>query len=142
MPLKRIETRLDDLVFDTVGRLEATFEKEGVALVAEAVPVTRRVDRHMFERVLVNFLMNAHAAAPPDSRVIIRLTETELTVEDAGHGVPESDRTTIWDLYVKQDGSSGHGLGLAISRLILDSHELVYGVRTSPQGGACFFIRL
>lgn len=142
MPLKRIETRLDDLVFDTVGRLEATFAKDGVELVAEAVSVTRRVDRHMFERVLVNFLMNAHAAAPPDSRVIIRLTETELTVEDAGRGVPESDRSTIWDLYVKQDGSSGHGLGLAISRLILDSHELVYGVRTNPQGGACFFIRL
>ncbi|WP_214847096.1 HAMP domain-containing sensor histidine kinase [Exiguobacterium sp. s193] len=142
MPLKRTETRLDTLVRDTVGRLKATFEKNGVSLVADVVPVTRRIDVRLFERVLVNFLMNAHAAAPPGSPVTVRLTEAELTVEDAGRGVSEADRATIWDLYVKQDGGSGHGLGLAISRLILDSHDLEYGVQTGRQGGACFFVKL
>ncbi|WP_200868716.1 hypothetical protein [Exiguobacterium artemiae] len=42
------------------------------------------------------------------------------------------------DVYVKQDGGSGHSL--AISLLILDSHGLTYGVRESALGGACFYV--
>ncbi|MGE6553914.1 ATP-binding protein [Exiguobacterium artemiae] len=141
MPLDRTEVVLNQLVEETVERLRSTFLKDGLRLTVETVPVRLSFDRRMFERVLVNFLMNAHVAAPSGSEVLVRLTESELTVEDAGSGVAESDRATIWDLYVKQTGGSGHGLGLAISRLILDSHGLAYGVRNSALGGACFYIR-
>jgi len=141
MPLDRTEVAVDQLVEETAERLRSTFLKDGLRLTVEAAPVLLSLDRPMFERVLVNFLMNAHVAAPSGSEVFVRLTATELTVEDAGSGVAENDRSTIWDLYVKQTGGSGHGLGLAISRLILDSHGLKYGVRDSALGGACFYIR-
>jgi len=141
MPLQRTEVAVDQLVEETVERLRSTFLKDGLRLTVETEPVSYSLDRRMFERVLVNFLMNAHVAAPVGSEVLVRLTATELTVEDAGTGVAENDRSTIWDLYVKQTGGSGHGLGLAISRLILDSHGLKYGVRDSALGGACFYIR-
>ena len=141
MLLDRIEVALEQLVEETAERLQSTFQKDGLRLTVETVPVRLALDRRMFERVLVNFLMNARVAAPVGSGVLVRLTATELTVEDAGTGVAENDRSTIWDLYVKQTGGSGHGLGLAISRLILDSHGLTYGVRDSSLGGACFYIQ-
>lgn len=141
MPVDRTEVVLDQLVIETTTRLQSTFLKDGLRLIVETEPVRLAIDRRMFERVLVNFLMNAQVAAPTGSEVRVRLTLKELTVEDAGNGVAEDDRATIWDLYVKQTGGSGHGLGLAISRLILDSHGLTYGVRDSKLGGACFYIR-
>lgn len=141
MPVDRTEVVLDQLVIETTTRLQSTFLKDGLRLTVETEPVRLAIDRRMFERVLVNFLMNAQVAAPTGSEVRVRLTSKELTVEDAGSGVAEDDRATIWDLYVKQTGGSGHGLGLAISRLILDSHGLTYGVRDSTLGGACFYIR-
>lgn len=141
MPVDRTEVVLDQLVIETTTRLQSTFLKDGLRLIVETEPVRLAIDRRMFERVLVNFLMNAQVAAPSGSEVRVRLTLKELTVEDAGSGVVEDDRATIWDLYVKQTGGSGHGLGLAISRLILDSHGLTYGVRDSVLGGACFYIR-
>ncbi|ACB61900.1 integral membrane sensor signal transduction histidine kinase [Exiguobacterium sibiricum 255-15] len=141
MPLDRTEVALDQLVEETAERLQSTFQKDGLRLTVETVPVRLSLDRRMFERVLVNFLVNAQVAAPVGSEVLVRLTATELTVEDAGNGVAENARSTIWDLYVKQTGGSGHGLGLAISRLILDSHGLAYGVRDSALGGACFYIQ-
>ncbi|MGX8176467.1 ATP-binding protein [Exiguobacterium artemiae] len=141
MPVDRTEVVLDQLVIETTTRLQSTFLKDGLRLTVETEPVRLAIDRRMFERVLVNFLMNAQVAAPSGSEVRVRLTSKELTVEDAGSGVAEDDRATIWDLYVKQTGGSGHGLGLAISRLILDSHGLTYGVRDSTLGGACFYIR-
>lgn len=141
MPVDRTEVVLDQLVIETTTRLQSTFLKDGLRLIVETEPVRLAIDRRMFERVLVNFLMNAQVAAPSGSEVRVRLTLKELTVEDAGSGVAEDDRATIWDLYVKQTGGSGHGLGLAISRLILDSHGLTYGVRDSTLGGACFYIR-
>lgn len=141
MPVDRTEVVLDQLVIETTTRLQSTFLKDGLRLTVETEPVRLAIDCRMFERVLVNFLMNAQVAAPSGSEVRVRLTSKELTVEDAGSGVAEDDRATIWDLYVKQTGGSGHGLGLAISRLILDSHGLTYGVRDSTLGGACFYIR-
>ncbi|WP_393966037.1 ATP-binding protein [Exiguobacterium sp. S22-S28] len=141
MPVDRTEVVLDQLVIETTTRLQSTFLKDGLRLIVETEPVRLAIDRRMFERVLVNFLMNAQVAAPTGSEVRVCLTPEELTVEDAGNGVAEDDRATIWDLYVKQTGGSGHGLGLAISRLILDSHGLTYGVRDSTLGGACFYIR-
>lgn len=141
MPLDRTEVQLDRLVQETVERLQSTFQKDGLRLTVVTEPVQQFLDRRMFERVLVNFLMNAHVAVPSGSEVRVRLMSNELTVDDAGSGVAETDRATIWDLYVKQAGGSGHGLGLAISRLILDSHGLTYGVRDSELGGACFYVR-
>ena len=141
MPLDRTEVQLDRLVQETVERLQSMFQKDGLRLTVVTEPVQQFLDRRMFERVLVNFLMNAHVAAPSGSEVRVRLVSNELTVDDAGSGVAETDRATIWDLYVKQAGGSGHGLGLAISRLILDSHGLTYGVRDSELGGACFYVR-
>lgn len=142
MPLDRTEVQLDRLVQETVERLQSTFQKDGLRLTVVTEPVQQFLDRRMFERVLVNFLMNAHVAVPSGSEVRVRLMSNELTVDDAGSGVAETDRATIWDLYVKQAGGSGHGLGLAISRLILDSHGLTYGVRDSELGGACFYVKL
>ena len=141
MPLDVTEVAVDELVTATVERLRGTFTQAGLTLATDLTPMKQSLDQRMFERVLINFLMNARFASPAGGTVTVRLTNDELTVEDEGAGVRAEDRTTIWDVYVKQEGSAGHGLGLAISRMILDSHQFEYGVRDRNGGGAVFYVR-
>ncbi|WP_047393210.1 HAMP domain-containing sensor histidine kinase [Exiguobacterium sp. ZWU0009] len=140
MPLEKTDVALDELASMTVERLRGTFTQAGLTLATELQPVRQSLDPRMFERVLINFLMNARFASPVGGTVTVRLTHDELTVEDEGAGVQAEDRATIWDVYVKQEGSAGHGLGLAISQMILDSHQFTYGVRDRSGGGAVFYI--
>ncbi|WP_114570084.1 HAMP domain-containing sensor histidine kinase [Exiguobacterium flavidum] len=141
MPLSRVELDVSELAKQTAERLTETFAEKGVTLALRLEPSIHSVDERAFERVLVNFLMNALAAAPEASTVEFEVTRDMLSVSDAGSGVPIDQRDRIWEMYVKHDGSQGHGLGLAISRLILESHGFGYGVGESKLGGASFYVK-
>jgi signal transduction histidine kinase len=70
--------------------------------------------------------------------ITIRLTERRLEIEDDGPGITASMRANIWDMYVKGDRSNGHGLGLAINKLLLEAQGLSYGIESRE--GALFWI--
>ena len=90
------------------------------------------------ERVLSNFLRNAYEASPIGGRITIKLTPNRLDVIDEGDGIDPAVQSSIWDMYVKGDRSNGHGLGLAITKLLLDAQGLSYGVDSDK--GATFWI--
>ena len=81
-----------------------------------------RTDANRVEQILVNLLTNAIRHTPPGSRVRVAIQQDGeahvLTVEDEGAGVPEADFDRIFDIYVtdSEGESSGHGLGLPLSR--------------------------
>ena len=99
-----------------------------------------QADRLAMERVLSNFLQNAYHASPLGGVITIRLSERRLEIEDEGPGIAETMRANIWDMYVKGDRSNGHGLGLAINKLLLEAQGLVYGVESREGEGALFWI--
>lgn len=60
-----------------------------------------------------------------------------LTVDDAGSGIPEEERTRIFDRFHRAtDSSSGAGLGLAIADAIVRATSGRWRVGSSPAGGA------
>ncbi|MFC4685166.1 HAMP domain-containing sensor histidine kinase [Exiguobacterium sp. s149] len=133
--------RLDALIKETVSRMDEWFRHKEVTVTLELVEdAVVQADRLAMERVLSNFLQNAYHASPLGGVITIRLSERRLEIEDKGPGIAETMRANIWDMYVKGDRSNGHGLGLAINKLLLEAQGLVYGVESREGEGALFWI--
>ena len=70
-------------------------------------------------------------------------------VRDNGLGIPEADRSSIFDKFFRghaqldaQLGIDGSGLGLAISRAVVEAHGGTIWIEDSRTGGAIFFVLL
>jgi signal transduction histidine kinase len=111
-------------------------------------PYTAKVDAGSFEQCLINLLLNAMDAAPPESCVEIRLQRSNdsihLEVQDEGAGVPASVREHIFDPYFTTK-PTGNGLGLALAREFAVSHGGSLALRPNEEGregGARFILTL
>jgi two-component system sensor kinase FixL len=101
------------------------------------------------QQVLINLLVNAMDAMrdlPVDSRVITVETgadgkELHLAVRDAGPGVPDELLPEIFRPFFTTK-THGLGMGLAISRSLVEAHGGKLTLRNPPGGGACFTITL
>jgi signal transduction histidine kinase len=138
---------LDDLVFAEAGQLRRT---NGPRVDASAVSAARVAgDEAGLRRVVRNLLDNAVRSA--SSRVAVSLAEVHgeavLRVDDDGPGIPEPDRSRIFERFVRLDEargreSGGVGLGLAIVAELVAEHGGSVGVSDGPLGGARFEVRL
>ena len=83
------------------------------------------------EQVLTNFLSNADKYSPAGEpvTVVTRLAgnEVEVLVRDRGNGVPPEDLAKIFESFYRSaeatTRATGHGLGLSVSKRIIDAHE-------------------
>jgi signal transduction histidine kinase len=67
----------------------------------------------------------------------------EITVDDAGPGIAPADRERVFDKFVQLDPSQpGTGLGLFISRAIVESLGGEVSIGESPAGGCRVCLRL
>ncbi len=129
--MDRVE--IDDLLRDTVSAMRAQADAEGVEVLAE-VPDgvgTARANPERVQRVLFNLIQNAIRHTPADGSVTVRAepspAEIEIEVADTGAGIPEPERGQVFEPFFRADSDSsrsdgGAGLGLAISRAIVEAH--------------------
>jgi PAS domain S-box-containing protein len=113
-------------------------------------PPVISADRDLLGQVVANLLLNAHQVlldrAPP--RAIWLATRlipegVEVTVADNGPGVPEALKERIFEPYfTTKPVGAGTGIGLSISRSVVDSHGGAINVGERPGGGALFRIVL
>ena len=80
-------------------------------------------------RVLLNLIQNAVRHTPADGSVVVRAERAnggvEIEVADTGSGIPHEQRERVFDAFTRGDDartSDGAGLGLAISRAIVEAH--------------------
>ena len=101
-------------------------------------------DPFAVRQLLLNLLLNALDFAR--TRIVVSTGRSaegwaELTVSDDGAGVPEGDRTRIFQRFVTTR-SGGTGLGLSTSREIAESHGGTLSLSDTEGGGATFTARL
>ena len=102
------------------------------------------VDVDRIQQVLTNLLDNAAKSSPPNGTVTVRLWEdggrVHVSVTDQGPGLSADLRERVFDKFVRgRDANvSGTGLGLYISRQILDAHGGEIDVESGEAGGATF----
>lgn len=146
----RIESfALGELVQDVVQKFRVIVEAKQVTLQAklgEDLPAVS-ADIGLVERVLENLIENALRYTPHEGRITVilsRMGETIMTrVSDTGCGIPPSDLPHIFDRYYQvgkshQRGETGAGLGLAITKRILELHGSAIEVQSVVDQGTTF----
>ena len=101
-------------------------------------------DPFAVRQLLLNLLLNALDFAR--SRIVVTTSRTEdgaveLSVADDGPGVPQGDRSRIFQRFVTTR-PGGNGLGLSTSREIAEVHGGSLSLSDTPGGGATFRVRL
>ena len=110
---------------------------------------TLELDELRIERVVANLVANALKYSPSRSRVVIRLDVHEsvvrVSVTDQGPGIRPDEASFIFDKYRRAssaDGHEGNGLGLYVSKRIVEAHRGQIGVISEVAVGSCFFFEL
>lgn len=132
---------------EVAERYEAVCAQNGYTLKVEAdEPCPVRADPAMMERVLHNLLGNALQHLGPDKTFILRAVPdpngVRVEVEDHGPGIPPEELPYLFDRYYRSRrdaGKVGSGLGLTITKAILQSHGFRFGVQSTLGQGSVFW---
>jgi signal transduction histidine kinase len=101
--------------------------------------VIARVHSGEMLQVISNLLSNALDAVPKDGVLFLRLRkrqgEAHFVIADNGHGIPVKHVNEIFQPFFTTKGDRGTGLGLALSKKIVEHHRGTIRVRSSVRPG-------
>ncbi len=159
--LSRVETgrmQLEMLAFDLGGAVRETVDEQSLArpdftfrLDGHAENLWVWGDRGRIQQVISNLLTNAVKYSRDRKEVDVRVAregaQAVVTVTDYGIGIPEGQQDAVFALYVRgtnvaSSHSSGLGIGLYISKSIVDRHGGTIGVRSEEPEGSTFRVSL
>lgn len=149
--LRREAVDLERVVLDAVAQIGPAAEKVGVTLRSEVEPARVAGDAAALGQVVVNLVKNAVQYNRKGGRVQVQVAfrgkDAALTVSDTGVGIPETDRSHVFERFYRVDrsrsrASGGTGLGLAICKSIVEAHGGNIGFDSDPQQGTTFWVTL
>ncbi len=139
---------LRDEVATAVTAAQAVHEHRRFEMELPTSPVHVRADADRLQQVLTNLLDNAHNNSPPDLPIVVSLepsgTSARVMVRDQGPGLDPESAERIFEKFVRGRSSSvtGTGLGLYVSRRIVEAHDGRIWVESSIDEGARFIFEL
>lgn len=126
-------------------------EEAGVTLRVEAEPVALTADEDLLLQVLVNLLDNALRHSPAGTTITMGCrpegTEALFWVADEGDGIAPEHIPHVFERFYRAHPGRGRdtggiGLGLSISRSIVEAHGGSINVESTPGAGATFTVRI
>ena len=153
VPLRREWQPLEEVVGSALAACAPSLQGRPVDVrLADDLPLLS-LDAVLFERVLANLLENAAKFTPAGTGIEIEAFASSDTVtiriDDHGPGLPAGREDTLFDKFErgsKESATPGVGLGLAISRAIVQAHQgTIRAENRQPDGrviGARFTIEL
>ena len=154
--IEPVATDLEDFIEDIISAYRPLLSQSKRAFIFKrpkrrlpAVPV----DRILFRQVIDNFITNAIRYSPADknSTVTVALAKMkdgyQVSVTDEGIGIPLADQEHIFEKLFRSDNarlaaSDGSGLGLYISRMIMDSGGCKLWFESKEGHGSTFYALL
>jgi two-component system, OmpR family, sensor kinase len=144
--------RLAPIVEEAVRRHAVHAERRGVKVSVDGVPdIAVMVLPGVASLALGNILENAVKFSPPGGEVTVRGTaeghEATLAIADHGRGIPAPEVPQVFDRFYRGSAAResevpGFGLGLAISRTLVEAQGGHISVTPTPGGGATFRVSL
>lgn len=148
LEIRRLPWEVPELLTESLDPLRPLADKADmeVAPVPPDLPMVL-ADQVLIGQVLANLVDNAARHAPAGTAVIVsarprRDGRVEVSVDDAGPGVPPDQRDSVFDSFVAYDTGGRAGLGLAIAKAFVEAHGERIWAEASPAGGARFSFTL
>jgi signal transduction histidine kinase len=139
-PVKMVQVDLVELVTDSCHGLSLQAIHAGVVIHQEIDPNWGehevRGDRERLRQVLCNLLLNAIQSMPKGGQLKLRVVPGLLEVEDQGVGFSSQALERFGEPF-HSEREGGMGLGLAVSKEIIESHGGKISVENLPERGAC-----
>jgi C4-dicarboxylate-specific signal transduction histidine kinase len=141
---------LSEVAGEIIRLVQPDTFQHGITVLVDAAPDVPRVhgDRIQLEQVLLNLLRNAidAMAEVPRRELSVRIARShgnavEVSVSDTGHGMPPLVAERAFDPFFSTK-PGGLGMGLSISRSIIDVHQGRLTVTANAAGGVTFRIVL
>jgi signal transduction histidine kinase len=138
---------LPELVGRMVDFLTPTARTQCVEIVCHAAPDVPavRLDEELFEKALLNLMLNAEDAMPDGGTLTLQIRpdggRVLLAVIDTGVGVPADVLPKVFEPFVTTK-PDGHGLGLATARRIVQAHGGEITCHSQPGCGTQFTVWL
>jgi signal transduction histidine kinase len=147
------EVDLSVLIAETLQSLQGLAGKKGVSMTytAPSVSVIVKADRRRLQQVLVNLVGNAIKFSEVNRLILVtgEVTNNYVTIEviDQGPGIPAEALPRLFDKFYQVEGSAkraggGTGLGLYISKQIIEAHGGHIGVESELGKGSTVFFTL
>jgi signal transduction histidine kinase len=125
------QVELGALIDEAVAAMRAPAAERGVRISAElpASGLMAEANAEKVQRVLFNLIQNAIRHTPADGSVTVRArprgSGVEVEVDDEGAGISAADADHVFEAFYRGDasrGEEGAGLGLAVSKAIVEAH--------------------
>lgn len=144
------ELNLWDLVNGTLSMMGAQLKKISIIKIHKGIPAVILGDWNLIQQVLVNLLLNAAAAVKAEHKPELEITccvpegsgTVRLWVEDKGIGIPKPLLHQVFEPFFTKGKKEGFGLGLFISKRIIENHQGIIYVESEVDKGTQFIIEL
>ncbi|HYQ29288.1 MAG TPA: ATP-binding protein [Polyangiaceae bacterium] len=148
--LQVLPASLDEVLTDTLRRLEHRLVGRNVTLNAQRGLPLVDLDVRLFEQALLNVLDNALRYSPPGSPLTIETQQldcrVQICISDSGVGVAPEDRQLVFEKFRRGSNAprsdGGVGLGLTICRAVLRAHGGEITMDAAAGGGALVTLSL
>lgn len=149
--LKKEPADLHSMLHYCVELLHHKADAKAQKVILQAPHISVPVNREKFWRVISNLIGNAIKFSPTGAVIAIKLQEMPkrilISVEDHGIGIPDEMKDKIFDMYTqaRRSGTAGEqafGLGLAISKQIIEAHGGRIWFESQPGKGTTFYVEL
>jgi len=142
---------LDDVVYEAISHIKNLAKSRKISVSMPDEVITLLIDGKLIVQVLINLLDNAIKHTQEDCNIFVRVYTKEnnaiFEVADDGKGIEKNIEDSLFESFVTFsskiiDGKRGMGLGLAISKAIVEAHEGKIYAGKAPEGGALFTFTL
>ncbi|REK74949.1 sensor histidine kinase [Paenibacillus paeoniae] len=148
--IQRETFRLDEQIRQVLIMTEWQWSKKQLELALELPEVMIAADKNLLYQVWMNLIGNGMKFTRPGDCITIDINVRQavvVTISDTGIGISQEELPYIFDRFFKADQSrgrshSGSGLGLSISRKIVELHGGTITVSSEPSKGTSFTVTL
>jgi signal transduction histidine kinase len=149
--LKKEPQDIEEIIRYCIDMLQHKVQEKGQQIELDTKPIILQLNYEKMWRVISNLVFNAIKFSPTGSKIHIGLEQIGkrvlIRVKDSGIGIPAELKDKVFDQFTtaRRAGTSGEessGLGLAISKQIVEAHGGKLSFEDNPDGGTTFIVEL
>jgi len=150
VPLEIKNVDLNQLIVNILEDIKILFEQKNIQLnFSSQESINIEADESQLRRAILNILDNAIKYTPKNGKIFVNLEKdnntAKIKIGDTGIGIAKENLPFIFDRFYRVDksrNSNGFGLGLSITKSIIETHKGKIEVETELNHGTIFIISL